>query len=113
MENTNQILNNIPLIPYSDICTNVVNSSQDFNRLISNCTGLNVMHINISGIVSNFENLLILIDQLEQKPQIMILSETQLILDTPFTIFGYNEYFIPPKNSTHDAIKIYVHPKSI
>lgn len=77
----------------------------------NNSLTLKCLHLNIQGIRANFDQLTIFLKDIDVNLDIIILTETQQSTNNPYCIPGFNQYFIPCKNSTYDSLMIYTNSR--
>ena len=77
------------------------------NTLINN--GIKIMLVNIRNLNKNHDSLLVLINSLKNKPDIIICTETRnLTCPHYFNIIEYEIYFNESKINANDGVVIYV-----
>lgn len=76
--------------------------------LKNNGNGLTVLHMNICSINKHFEELIILINQLENIPDVIVCTETREVNIDLYGIHGNNLYYNEGKINKNDGVITFV-----
>lgn len=65
-----------------------------------------IMNYNIRGITKHFDEFCVLLSNMSFKPEMIVLTETQMTSIVPFTLPNYNTYSFTNKHTSHDSVMI-------
>ena len=81
----------------------------DLDQRLSNFTGLTLMHLNIRSLNKNFDDLIMYINSLQKKPDIIVCTEThKIIAKNFFELEGYHLYTANGETSRNDGTCVYI-----
>lgn len=93
--------------------TYITSNSLELNTIYGTDTNFRILHHNIRGINKNFDEFTVLINELNFRLDIIILTETHLRQNVPFNLPGYTTYYFNALHSNSDGILILINTASI
>ena len=86
------------------------NDINDYNSsIMNNFQGISIMLVNICSLNKNFDNLLIYLNSMNPKPDILVCSETRnLVCPNYFNIHGYVIHYNNSTINICDGVVVYV-----
>jgi Reverse transcriptase (RNA-dependent DNA polymerase) len=91
------------------INTKVCKDTNELHEYYCENNNLKIFHLNIRGIKTNFDELMIILTDTRLHFDMIILTETQLNNDSDqYNIQGYETYHMNNKLTTHDGISVFI-----
>ena len=97
----------------NDICSKLpkcytLNDTHELNTLYKSCDKINICHLNIRGIRTNFDEFSVIFNELKFKIDIIILTESHLQYNEPYSLPGYTTHFFNSRHTKYDGLVIFV-----
>ena len=106
----NNITDNLSTLLDEEIIQSLVNCSYQSPDEIKNKEGLTVLHLNIQSLAAKFNELKILLSNIQDSVDVLVLCETFIKHDrkTRFEIKGFSDYHFIRENERGGGLSIYI-----
>lgn len=84
------------------------NTAECHNKLSKNVNGLTILHLNIRSMDKHFEELIVLVNELKNIPDLIVCTETRNVNIDLYSITGYNAYYNDGNINKNDGVITYV-----